>query len=146
MWVDREWQALILLWQAGASVPEPYDHAPDAVLMEFLGDEEGAAPMLAHVRLTAAEAGRAYALLLEDLALMLDCGLVHGDLSAFNILYHQGRPRIIDLPQAVEVDEVVDGWALFHRDLVNLASYFERQGLSLDPMGDAINLWARFVG
>lgn len=145
MWVDREWQALNLLWEAGASVPEPYDHAPDAVLMEFLGDAEGAAPMLAHVRLTDSEAERAYRLLLDDLAIMLDCGLVHGDLSAFNVLYHQGRPRIIDLPQVVEVDEAVDGWTLFHRDLVNLAGYFQRQGLALDPMEDAIRLWGRYV-
>jgi len=146
MWVDREWQALGRLWEAGASVPEPYDHAADAVLMEFLGDEEGAAPMLAHVRLTDAEAEQCYRRLLEDLAIMLDCGLVHGDLSAFNILYHQGRPRIIDLPQAVEVGEVVDGWTLFHRDLVNLGGYFERQGLAIDPMADAISLWGRYVG
>ncbi|TNF86595.1 MAG: hypothetical protein EP301_08345 [Gammaproteobacteria bacterium] len=145
MWVDREWQALRLLWDAGASVPEPYDHAPDAVLMEFVGNEAGAAPMLAHVRLSEPEAERAYRMLLEDLALMLECGLVHGDLSAFNILYHEGRPRIIDLPQAVEVDEAVDGWTLFHRDLVNLAGYFERQGLNVDPMEDAIALWGRYV-
>lgn len=144
MWVDREWQALQLLWAAGASVPEPYDHAPDAVLMEFLGDAAGAAPMLAHVRLSEPDAERAYGLLLDDLAIMLECGLVHGDLSAFNILYHQGKPRIIDLPQAVEVDEAVDGWTLFHRDLVNLAGYFERQGLTLDPLGDAIKLWGRY--
>ena len=146
LWVDREWQALNVLFAAGASVPEPYDHAPDAVLMEFIGDAAGAAPMLAHVRLTGSEAEVAYRLLCEDLAIMLDCGLVHGDLSAFNILYHQGRPRIIDLPQAVEVDEAVDAWSLFHRDLVNLAGYFERQGLTLDPMEDAIDLWGRCVG
>jgi len=146
MWVDREWQALNLLWEAGASVPEPYDHAPDAVLMEFLGDEAGAAPMLAHVRLNDSEAERSYRRLLDDLAIMLECGLVHGDLSAFNVLYHQGRPRIIDLPQVVEVDEAVDGWTLFHRDLVNLAGYFQRQGLTLDPTEDAIRLWGRYVG
>ncbi len=146
MWVDREWQALNLLWEAGASVPEPYDHAPDAVLMEFIGDEKDAAPMLAHVRLDEPEAERVYGQLLNDLAVMLDCGLVHGDLSAFNILYHRGQPRIIDLPQAVDVDEAVDGWTLFHRDLVNLSSYFERQGITPDPMGDAIGLWGRYVG
>ena len=146
MWVTREWRALRLLWDAGGSVPEPYDQAPAAVLMEFIGDASGAAPMLAQVRLNDVEAKRAYRLLLEDLAIMLDCGLVHGDLSAYNILYHQDRPRVIDLPQAVEVDEAVDGWTLFHRDLVNLAGYFQRQGLELDPMGDAINLWGRYVG
>lgn len=146
MWVEREWDALGLLWEAGASVPRPYDHGPDAVLMEFIGSEEGPAPMLAQVRLTPPEAESAYARLKGDLAIMLECGLVHGDLSAFNILYDRGRPRIIDLPQAVQVDDVVDGWSLFHRDLVNLAGYFERQGLTLDPTSDAIALWGRYVG
>jgi RIO kinase 1 len=146
LWVDREWQALNRLWSAGASVPEPYDHAPAAVLMEFLGDDSGPAPMLAQVKLSEEEAQRAYGLLLEELAIMLDCGLVHGDLSAFNILYHRDRPRIIDLPQAVSVDDAVDGWSLFHRDLANLAGYFERQGLAPDATGDAITLWSRYVG
>ena len=58
----------------------------------------------------------------------------------------EGLAFLLDLPQAVEVDESVYGWSLFHRDLVNLAGYFERQGLNLDPMGDAIDLWGRYVG
>ena len=146
LWVDREWQALNRLWEAGACVPEPFDHGPSAVLMAFLGDDSGPAPMLSQVRLSHREAETAYSLLLDELAILLECGLVHGDLSAFNILYHQGRPWIIDLPQAVAVDEAVDGWSLFHRDLVNLGGYFERQGLTLDPTGDAIDLWGRYVG
>ncbi len=146
LWVDREWQALLTLVEAGASVPMPYDHAADAILMEFLGDAEGAAPMLAHVRLNSEEAKRAYESLLADVGLMLSCGLVHGDLSAYNILYHQGRPRIIDLPQTVDVDDAVDGWTLFYRDLENLAGYFSRQGLQNDVMADAVGLWSRYVG
>lgn len=146
LWVDREWQALILLAEAGASVPVPYDHAPDAVLMEFLGDARGAAPMLAHVRLDAKQARQAYDSLIRDVEVMLSCGLVHGDLSAYNILFYQGRPRIIDLPQAVDVDDAVDGWSLFYRDLENLGGYFSRQGLVVDVMKDALRLWTRYVG
>lgn len=146
LWVDQEWEALNTLAAAGVSVPEPYDHGPDAVLMEFLGDEQAAAPMLAHVRLTTAEANRVYQALMRDVALMLECGLVHGDLSAYNILYHREQPRIIDLPQAVDVDDAVDGWSLFYRDLENLAGYFTRQGLAVDPMEDAVRLWSRYIG
>ncbi|MGD8417901.1 MAG: RIO1 family regulatory kinase/ATPase, partial [Pseudomonadales bacterium] len=143
LWVDREWEALRALFDAGASVPEPYDHAPDAVLMEFVGDAEGPAPMLAHTRLTRAEAERAYGSVLRDVALLLECGLVHGDLSAYNILYHRERPRVIDLPQAVGLDDAVDAWSIFYRDMENIGSYFVRQGVPVDTTSDAMRLWQR---
>jgi len=145
LWVDREWEVLNALHDAGASVPAPVDHAPDAVLMEFVGDEAGAAPMLTHVRLEREEAERAYEALLGDVSKLLECGLVHGDLSAYNVLYHEGRPRLIDLPQAVDLSGGVDGWALFYRDMENLAAYFARQGLKVDPLADALRLWQRYA-
>ena len=145
MWVDREWQALQYLYDSGASVPRPIDHAPDAVLMEYVGDGSAAAPMLAQVRLSTDEAAQAHAHLLRDVEVLLACGLVHGDLSAYNVLYFAGRPRLIDLPQVIEVDEAVDAWSLFCRDIENLYAYFRRQGLTLDSMDDAVRLWARYV-
>lgn len=145
LWVDREWEALEMLCAAGTSVPRPLEHAPAAVLMEFIGDEAGAAPMLAQVRLGPDEAQRAWGHVLRDLEVMLSCGLVHGDLSPYNLLYHEGRPRMIDLPQAVALDEAVDCWALFCRDVENVSSYFSREGLDVDPLSEAIRLWARYV-
>lgn len=146
LWVDREWEALLLLHGQGASVPRPYDRAPHAVLMEFIGGAGGAAPMLVHVRLARDEAERAYRALLRDMEVLLSCGLVHGDLSAYNVLYLDGRPRLIDLPQVVEVGEAVDAWSLFVRDLENLGSYFRRQGAQVDPIREAVELWSRYVG
>jgi RIO kinase 1 len=131
------------LFEAGASVPEPVDHGADAVLMEFIGSDGEPAPMLAHVRLTPDEALRAYQALKRDVALMLDCGFVHGDLSAYNVLYQSGRPRLIDLPQAVSLDDALDVWTLFHRDMENLGGYFRRQGLEVDTMADAVALWTQ---
>ena len=142
IWVNREWQALQMLHGEGVSVPQPIDHTAEAVLMEFIGDEGGAAPVLAHVRMDREEAGRLWQQLLREVEILLDCGLVHGDLSAYNVLYHQGRLRIIDLPQVVQLDDAVDVWTLFARDLENISAYFSRQGLTLDPLGEAIRLWS----
>lgn len=141
LWVDREWQVLCRLHAAGASVPEPFDHAPDAVLMELVGTDGVPAPALAGVRLSTGQAQQVLAAVLEDVERLLDCGLVHGDLSAFNILYHEGRPRLIDLPQAVDVDGPADAWSLFYRDIDNLAGYFRRMGVEIDALDVAMRLW-----
>jgi RIO kinase 1 len=89
----------------------------------------------------AAEA--AYRSLKRDVAILLDCGLVHGDLSAYNVLYHAGRPRLIDLPQAVSLDDALDVWTLFHRDMENLGDYFRRQGLPVNALDDAVTIWSQ---
>ena len=96
-----------------------------------------------HVQLTPDEAKATFGAVLRDMEILLDCGLVHGDLSAFNILYEKGRPTIIDLPQAVEVDAVADAWLLFYRDMENICSYFRRQGMILDTLDTATRLWSR---
>lgn len=143
LWVDREWAALTRLHEAGASVPRPVDHGADAVLMEFVGSDGIPAPMLNQVHLDPAQARQAYESLKHDVAVLLDCGLVHGDLSAYNVLYQAGRPRLIDLPQSVSLDDALDVWTLFHRDMENLGSYFRRQGLAIDSLADAVALWSR---
>ena len=112
--------------------------------MELIGDGGHAAPMLVHVALTPDEAKITLRAVLRDIEILLECGLVHGDLSAFNILYEKGKPTLIDLPQAVEVDSVADAWTLFHRDLDNLFNYFRRQGMVLDTLDTATRLWSRF--
>ncbi|MCZ6855235.1 MAG: serine protein kinase RIO, partial [Gammaproteobacteria bacterium] len=145
MWIDHEWQVLNLLYESGASVPKPYARCNEGILMELIGDGAHAAPMLVHVQLTPDEARAVFQAILRDVEILLGCGLVHGDLSAFNILYEKGKPTIIDLPQAIEVDAVADGWSLFYRDLENICSYFRRQGMNLDTLDLATKLWARFV-
>ena len=145
LWVEREWQALTLLRGAGVSVPRPYDHAADAILMEFIGGDGAAAPMLAQVKLDLESARRAYGAILQDVELLLANGLVHGDLSAYNVLYQEGRPRVIDLPQVVELDAATDAWTLFYRDLENIGSYFIRRGVQIDPLQDALRLWSQYV-
>lgn len=145
LWIQREWQALNMLYEAGASVPEPLDHAPDAILMELIGTGNEAAPMLAQVQLNQPEAERAWRCIIDDIETLLSCGLIHGDLSAYNILYHQGQPRLIDLPQVLDIDGPGDSWTLFHRDISNIAGYFARQGLEIDALDLAIRLWQKYV-
>lgn len=104
------------------------------------------APPLAQVRLAPEAARRAFAAVMQDVEILLDCGLVHGDLSACNVLYQDGRPRLIDLPQAVDVDGPADPWTLFHRDVDNVCGYFRRHGVDADALGLVMKLWARHVG
>jgi RIO kinase 1 len=85
LWIDREWQALNVLFEAGACVPKPYARCEDGVLMEFIGRDGVRAPALAELRLAPALARAAFERLLVDVEILLDCGLVHGDLSAFNV-------------------------------------------------------------
>jgi RIO kinase 1 len=141
LWIDREWEALTSLFAAGASVPKPYAQCADGILMEFLGVDGVRAPALAEIRLDPAEAERALASLTRDLEILLDCGYVHGDLSPYNVLYLDGAARMIDLPQAVRIDETPDAWILFHRDVDNLTRYFAKTGVMSDPIDLAARLW-----
>jgi RIO kinase 1 len=141
LWIDREWQALNVLFEAGASVPKPYARCADGVLMEFIGHDDVRAPALAELRLDLDAATTAFEQLLRDVEILLDCGLVHGDLSPFNVLYENGRPRLIDLPQAVEIDATPDAWSLFVRDVDNLCRYVVKCGVEVDALDVALRLW-----
>lgn len=144
LWIDREWQALNALFDAGASVPKPYARCDDGVLMEFIGSDDGVgAPALAELRLTPDEAGTVFERVIGDIEILLDCGFVHGDLSAYNVLYADAKPRLIDLPQAVRIDETPDAWSLFHRDVENLCRYVVKCGVDADAMDVALGLWGR---
>ena len=141
MWIEQEWRALNTLYACGASVPKPWAHCAAGILMEYIGDADGAAPMLVHTRLSRNATARAFEAVIDDVRRLLDCELIHGDLSAYNILYHHARPRLIDLPQAREIKSLADPWPMFYRDIANLCQHFERQGLERDPLKLAQDLW-----
>ena len=106
-----------------------------------IGDADGAAPMLVHVKLNRNATARAFEAIIDDVRTLLDCELIHGDLSAYNILYHRDRPRLIDLPQASAIKSLADPWPMFYRDIANICQHFERQGLERDPLRLAQDLW-----
>jgi RIO kinase 1 len=141
-WIGWEWQTLCRLHAAGASVPEPIARSEVAILMELIGDEGEGAPKLVQVELTPAQARLALESLLRDVEDFLDLHLVHGDLSAYNVLWHGDRPRIIDVPQAIDLHGRPDGYAYFARDVANLERYFARYGLSAGDF--AVRTWRRY--
>lgn len=141
-WVAWEWQTLSRLHRLGVSVPEPIARSEIAILMELIGDEGQAAPKLVQVDLTPEEARSALESLLRDVEDLLDLHLVHGDLSAYNVLWHAGRARMIDVPQALDLHGRPDGFAYFARDVANLERYFARYGLSAGDF--AARTWRRY--
>ena len=100
--------------------------------MEFIGDADAAAPRLAQAHLSPAEVGSAWEQLLESLRALTAGGVVHADLSAYNLLWWRDRLTIIDLPQAVEFTTNTDAPELLHRDIANVVGWFERNGLAVD--------------
>ncbi len=132
MWPIQEMTMLERAWASGASVPYPVERTDDGVVMEFIGDHDAAAPRLAQARLVATEVESAWEQLLDSLRAMTSAGLVHADLSAYNLLWWRGRLTIIDLPQAVEFTTNVDAPDLLHRDIANVVDWFERRGLAVD--------------
>jgi RIO kinase 1 len=135
MWPIQEMTMLQRAWASGASVPYPVERTHDGVVMEFIGDGVTAAPRLAQAQLSASEVASAWEQLLASLRALTARGIVHADLSAYNILWWRGRVVLIDVPQAVEFTTNADAPELLHRDLANVAAWFERGGVRVDVEG-----------
>jgi RIO kinase 1 len=124
-WQNAEVDALYRLAAAGVRVPKPYICFEGVLLMELVTDAAGnAAPRLNDVELTEALALDYHARLLRQVVLMLCAGVVHGDLSEYNILVDAAGPVIIDLPQAIDAAGNNSAGAMLERDVDNLATYF----------------------
>jgi len=145
LWVRREYEVLRRLAAIGVPAPRPVACDGGAVLMEYLGDLEAPAPRLATVRLAQDEAVHLRRELLAGVEAMLSHGLIHGDLSPYNVLYWAGRAYLIDLPQAVDAAVHGDGLGLLRRDAQNLTRHFARYGLVDDGAAWAEALWLRYV-
>jgi RIO kinase 1 len=146
LWVAAEYETQRLLYGAGVAVPRPVAQAGAAILMEWVGDAAASAPQLRHADLSPADAARALANLLADIERMLDFHRVHGDLSPFNILWWERRPRIIDFPQAADARMNPNTYALLCRDVENVCAFFRKRGVPTpDPWRHATRLWDRYV-
>jgi len=132
VWAGREFDFLRRLWEAGASVPYPVQETDHGFLMQYVGTLGAAAPRLADVRLEPEEARTVFDRLVDELRIFVREGVVHGDFSAYNVLLQHGRPWIIDLPQAVELDVHPNGPELLARDVASLCAYFSRRGIDCD--------------
>ncbi len=142
-WIGWEWDTLCRLHDAGADVPDPLACSDDAILMEFIGDRDGPAPQLRQVELEPEQARAVLERLLRNVEIFLDCHLVHADLSAYNVLYFDERPCIIDVPQSIDLHTQRDGSLYLRRDVGNLERYFARYGLSTRDFAE--RAWSRYL-
>jgi len=127
VWQRAEVDALHRLADAGVRVPTPYNFLDGVLLMELVADESGeAAPRLNDVALSPEDARAHHAMLLLQVVRMLCAGVIHGDLSEFNILLAADGPVIIDLPQAVDAAGNNHAARMLLRDVANLRNYFGR--------------------
>lgn len=125
VWQNAEVDALYRLAAAGVRVPKPYNFIEGVLLMELVTDEHGsAAPRLNDLELTHEQALQYHTFLLKEVVRMLCAGIVHGDLSEYNILIDTHGPVIIDLPQAVDAAANNNAARMLERDVNNLALYF----------------------
>ncbi len=145
-WIDYEFKTQQRLYAAGADVPRPVAQAGNAVLMEYIGVADEPAPRLQEVRLTPEEAQPLFDCLMRNVELWLACDRIHGDLSAYNILYWQGKVTIIDFAQAVDPRHNPEVFPLLERDVERVCRYFARHGVVADPGALAIDLWVRYMG
>jgi RIO kinase 1 len=145
-WADAEFNALCRLYLLGVAVPYPVQVLGTEVLEEFIGDADGhGAPRLTQVRENLPDL---WDQLVEAMVLLARDGLAHGDLSAYNILVHDGRLVIIDLPQIVDVIANPEGPAFLNRDAYNVATWFSSRGLKVadgDELAALLRVEARLT-
>ncbi len=141
-WQSAEVDALYRLAAAGVRVPRPYNFHEGVLLMELVADAQGdAAPRLNDVAFAADEAREHHATLLKEVVRMLCAGIVHGDLSEFNILLADDGPVIIDLPQAVDAAGNNHASRMLLRDVANLRAFFGQSAPELLATAYGAEIW-----
>ncbi len=144
-WQNAEVDALYRLAAAGVRVPKPYNFHEGVLLMELVTDADGnAAPRLNDVEFTPEIAIKYHHALIGEVVRMLCAGVIHGDLSEFNILISGDGPVIIDLPQAVDAAGNNHAQAMLERDVANLRNYFGRFAPALLTTQYGREIWAHY--
>ena len=144
-WQSAEVDALYRLAAAGVRVPAPYNFHEGVLLMELVTDAHGEpAPRLNDLEFSAEEALTYHAMLMREVVRMLGAGIVHGDLSEYNILLGAAGPVIIDLPQAVDAAGNNHARDMLERDVANLTNYFGRSAPELLVTEYGKEIWALY--
>jgi RIO kinase 1 len=143
-WIMYEYTTMERLHQAGAAVPPVVAPAENAILMGYCGDDRRAAPTLNEISLARKEAGGLFEEVLRNIELMLQHNLIHGDLSAYNILYWEGRIILIDFPQVTDLRTNRQADLILQRDIRRVCEYFAKQGVSCDPDAIMARLWGEY--
>lgn len=134
-WAWAEWESLQRCYAAGVPVPYPVQIDGTEILMELITDDGDAAPRLAATRPPAELLAELYVQLRDAMSRMAGIGLVHGDLSPYNVLVSGERLVLIDLPQMVDLVANPNGADFLLRDCHNMCSWFRRRGLDVDEHG-----------
>lgn len=142
-WIAHEFAAMEELFAAGADIPRPYARTGNTIAMDFVGDDLGPAPTLNEVALEPDEVQPLFERTIRNVEILLAHGFIHGDLSAYNILYWAGEIKLIDFPQVVSPKDNRNAFNIFVRDVTRICEYFHRQGLKSDPRRLALDLWTR---
>jgi RIO kinase 1 len=141
-WKNAEVDALYKLDSAGVRVPKPYGFFDGVLLMEVITDVDGnAAPRLNEVEMSAEQAREWHAFLMRQIVLMLCAGLIHGDLSEYNVLVGSQGPIIIDLPQAIDAASNNNAFRMLERDVNNMTTTFGRFAPELLSTDYAHEIW-----
>tara|TARA_B110000285_G_scaffold139907_2_gene156592 strand:- start:20444 stop:21307 length:864 start_codon:yes stop_codon:yes gene_type:complete len=144
-WQNAEVDALYLLAGAGVRVPKPYGCFDGVLVMELVTDDSGSvAPRLGDVSMSEEQALEDHAILMDYVVLMLCAGIVHGDLSEFNVLVDDYGPVIIDLPQAVDAAANNNAEAMLERDVNNMTQYYGQFAPQLLGTKYAKEMWALY--
>jgi len=144
-WQNAEVDALYLLDTAGVRVPEPYGCFDGVLLMELITDDEGdVAPRLNDISMSAEQAREDHKIVMHYIKLMLCAGIVHGDLSEFNVLVDAYGPVIIDLPQAVDASSNNNAKSMLIRDVHNMSTYYAQYAPELAKSRYAQEMWALY--
>ncbi len=144
-WLMHEHITLDRLHKLGAAVPKPMGVGENAILMTYVGDRSRPAPVLHAVSLSYQEAESLCDEVLRNVELMLAHGMIHGDLSAYNILYWEGKVTLIDFPQVTMSESNHNAYRIFQRDVRRVCEYFATQGVERDADAIVRRLWSRYV-
>ncbi len=131
-WSFAEFNALCRMWELGAPVPYPVQVNGTEVLMEFIGTDAVAAARLAQERGDRRVLADYFTQIVDIMRIFAAAGFAHGDLSPYNLLVHEGRVRVIDLPQIIDIIANPQGLDLLHRDCVNVCDWFARRRVQCD--------------
>jgi RIO kinase 1 len=146
VWQNAEVDALYKLADAGVRVPTPYICFEGVLLMDLVSTADGqVAPRLNDVSLSHAQALVYHEELIQQVVLMLCAGIIHGDLSEFNILLNEQGPVIIDLPQAINAAGNMGAAAMLYRDVDNLKNYFSQFAPELAKTQYGKEIWSLYV-
>jgi len=143
-WIAYEYTSMQALFAAGASVPEPYAMASNAILMGYVGDIDQPAPTLSEVSLEAGEARELFGKVMENIGILLANDRIHGDLSAYNILYWEGEITLIDFPQVISPVINRNAFWIFQRDVTRVCEYFRKQGVKANDRKLSTELWVKY--